>query len=320
LRLLSEDRLQHPELGLLLWLDSYRDGASGEKILNALNKHWETERKYAGTMEAAWVLMGLAGSKTLAARALAPKVLDFLLVSFHADTHLFALYGSRTGFPWTRDRMNSLLGSFASQVYPILALAQWVEAYKDARVTEMLRNAASKTCELQGPAGEWWWIFDARSGTVFLDYPVYSVHQDAMGPMALLAASRTLQTKDYLPAIARGLEYLFEYKNPLNGDRFINQQESVIWRAVVRDVPGEDPADTPFGLGAAETKRMRCAGRPRLLRELPPLASEFRVLKEARPYCPGWILLAYSQACDLLGRQVNLKLPAFESCAEKSNS
>ena len=41
-------------------------------------------------------------------------------------------------------------------------------------------------CELQGPDGQWWWHYDTRTGKVVEGYPVYSVHQDSMAPMALL--------------------------------------------------------------------------------------------------------------------------------------
>jgi hypothetical protein len=147
---------------------------------------------------------------------------------------------------------------------------------------------------------------------VFIDYPVYSVHQDAMGPMALLSASRALETKDYLGSISRGLDYLFEYRDPRTGDGFIDAHQPVIWRAAVKDIPGEDPADTPFGLGKTDVRWMRSAARPAWMRTgRPARANGYRLLREARPYCPGWILFAYSQACQLFGRPRTLELPAF---------
>jgi hypothetical protein len=310
----AEKRLSVPELALMLWLDEYRGGGSAVPILRALEGGWETGRRYMDTMEAAWILAGLTTTHALAESQLARKVLGFLLASYNPVTHLFALGGNPTGQRWGGRRMNRVLGSFASQVYPILALSRLVELNKDPRLAEILRSAAAKTCQLQGSQGEWWWIFDTRKGTVFLDYPVYSVHQDAMGPMALLAASRALQAKDYLPAISRGLEYLFKYRNPQSGDGFIDQQNSIIWRAVVKDVPGEDPADTAFGVGAVDAQRMRSAGRPWRIEKEPLRASGYRVLQEARPYCPGWILFAFSQACGLFGSPVSLELPTLRSC------
>ena len=37
--------------------------------------------------------------------------------------------------------------------------------------------------------GEWPWHYDSVTGRVVSRYPVFSVHQHAMGPMMLFAAS-----------------------------------------------------------------------------------------------------------------------------------
>lgn len=309
-RLLADDRLDLPELGLLLWLDQYRGGGAASRILVELDRRWGNERKYAGSMETAWVLTALARTPDSAESNLAGKVLKFLLASFNPVTGLFVLNGNRSAIPWGSNRMNRSLGSFAAQVYPIIALAHCLESRADTRLAEILRKAAGKTCRLQGPEGQWWWIFNARTGAVFLDYPVYSVHQDAMGPMALLAASRALGTREYLPAVSRGLDHMFRYQEPRTLQGFIDPHHDVIWRAAIKDIPREDPADTPFGLGEADLRWMRSAGQ--LASGAPSRATAYRMLKEARPYCPGWILLAYSQACQLFGRPVALEPPAFE--------
>ncbi len=47
-------------------------------------------------------------------------------------------------------------------------------------------ETAAAICGLQGPEGQWWWHYDTRNGSVVEGYPVYSVHQHAMAPMALL--------------------------------------------------------------------------------------------------------------------------------------
>ena len=56
---------------------------------------------------------------------------------------------------------------------------------------EALQNSlqcANAICNLQGPLGQWWWHYDSMTGRVAERYPVYSVHQHAMAPMALFAA------------------------------------------------------------------------------------------------------------------------------------
>lgn len=317
--LLASERLSLGELGLLLWLARYREERLASQVVEALHRQWERDRKHIDAMETAWVVAGIASTGGLPELAFSRRTLEFLLASFNPVTHLFALNAYRRCLPWGTARMRQVLGSFASQVYPIVALSQTLELHSDPRTMEILQQAVRKTCNLQGPRGEWWWIFDTRTGGVWLDYPIYSVHQDGMGPMALLAASRALKTVEYLPHISRSLDYLFHYRDARREERFIDEQKGVIWRALVKDLPGEDPADTPFGLGAADLNRMRAAARPAWLRtDIPRETANHRILKEARPYCPGWILYAYSQACELFDRQTEIEAPIFETSGLKA--
>ena len=50
------------------------------------------------------------------------------------------------------------------------------------------RATADRLLAMQLPDGGWPWLFDAERGTVVERYEIYSVHQDAMAPMALARA------------------------------------------------------------------------------------------------------------------------------------
>ncbi len=78
------------------------------------------------------------------------------------------------------------VGSFADQIYPVQALARLHASADDPAALEAAEQVARVICQAQGPAGQWWWHYDARSGAVVEGYPVYSVHQHAMAPMGLL--------------------------------------------------------------------------------------------------------------------------------------
>ena len=78
------------------------------------------------------------------------------------------------------------MGSFAAQVYPIQALARLHRSADDQEALAVANSVAAAICTAQGEAGQWWWHYDGRTGGVVEGYPVYSVHQHAMGPMALL--------------------------------------------------------------------------------------------------------------------------------------
>ena len=70
------------------------------------------------------------------------------------------------------------------------------------------RAAPRRSVARQGPAGQWWWHYDRRTGRVVERYPVYAVHQDAMAPMALLALERRGAASTCATPIARGLAWL----------------------------------------------------------------------------------------------------------------
>lgn len=295
----SIESLSLGDLGLMLWLDEHVKRWT-DRVYSRLTREWPGSHKYADTMERAWILKGLSANTRQpwsGAGAFAAKVLDSVLSAFDFKSGLFVV---NPDAPQRGDRsFQRILGSFASQVYPLVALPAYCERMRNGNRSEILdvvAAAAGTMCDLQGDHGEWWWIFDVRSRSVFMDYPVYSVHQDAMGPMALLAAGRALNTTKYLPCIQRGLDYLFASSNVAN-EPFLDEELGMVWRAIIKDTPGEDVADLPYGLGSEEMLWVRTAGALPWGRRGRRLTSvHFRMLKEARPYCPGWIYYAAALA------------------------
>ena len=87
-------------------------------------------------------------------------------------------------------RLRAHVGCFADQVYPIQALARLAAADGDAVAMGAANRCAAAICAVQGSAGQWWWHYDARDGSVVERFPVYSVHQHAMAPMALFDLRR----------------------------------------------------------------------------------------------------------------------------------
>lgn len=137
-------------------------------------------------------------------------------------------------------------------------------------------------CELQGPAGQWWWHFDVRTGDVLERYPVYSVHQDSMAPMALFALEEA-DGQDRLAPIRRGWQWLLE--PPENPGGLIDRAAGVIWRKVAR----HEPPRLVRGLQAA-------ASRLHASLRAPGVDTVFRpgwIDHESRPYHMGWILYAW---------------------------
>ena len=131
-------------------------------------------------------------------------------------------------------RLRAHVGCFADQVYPIQALARLHTARNDHAALTAAEACAARICALQGPAGQWWWHYDARDGSVVERYPVYSVHQHAMGPMALLDLREAGGT-GYLRPIMAGLTWLDHH--PEVNEPLVSEQESVVWRKVGRREP-----------------------------------------------------------------------------------
>jgi hypothetical protein len=164
--------------------------------------------------------------------------------------------------PWYRAHV----GSFADQVYPIQALAR----LGDQEALKAAEEAAGMICAAQGDGGQWWWHYDARTGAVVEGYPVYSVHQHAMGPMALLDLADAGGTA-HVDAIRKGLLWMVARGDP---------------RKMVRGV-------------RALSARLRPGTRlPLLDRIFRPVAID----RECRPYEFGWLLYAWLTAHNLEGR------------------
>ena len=137
-------------------------------------------------------------------------------------------------------------------------------------------------CELQGPDGQWWWHFDVRTGRVVERYPVYSVHQDAMAPMALLALREACDV-DHGAAIERGLKWL-DRPSEIEGG-LVDREADLIWRKVARREPGK-LSRTVQAVASWSHPIMRVPGLGLVCR---PNAIDY----ECRPYHLGWLLHAW---------------------------
>jgi len=88
-------------------------------------------------------------------------------------------------------------------------------------------------CEAQGSIGQWWWHYDSSTGRISGRLPVFSVHQHAMGPMALLALGETIRS-DFSPWIHKGLQWINRNELAFDmEDRTVN----VVWRSIYRSTP-----------------------------------------------------------------------------------
>jgi hypothetical protein len=170
------------------------------------------------------------------------------------------------------------VGCFADQVYPIQALARAGddEAIKIAGIT------AERICAAQGDQGQWWWHYDSRTGGVVEGFPVYSVHQHAMAPMALFDLADAGGPR-HDEEIVHGLRWM---TNPAETtEPLILDDLGVTWRKTSRN----DPKKAVRGVRAMTTRVRPGLKLSPLERVFPPV----NVDRECRPYEFGWLLYTW---------------------------
>ena len=202
-RELEAGELTPGDIGLMLWADARREGKRGHLLANRLDAALAATGGLGARlgMELGWIVTGLAyhvaadGSST-GARLLA-DALDQLLLRNRAASALVRHFGDAG---WRRRFPN-----FATQIYSVLALAVVARHGLDDRALPAAIGTAERLLETQLPDGGWPWLFDVDRGTVVERYELYSVHQDAMAPMALLELSELCGDPRYIAAVAEGL-------------------------------------------------------------------------------------------------------------------
>jgi hypothetical protein len=230
------------------------------------------------TVEVAWALAALATCRPRGFDGLARDIADRLMASFDERSGLFPHVPGGAG-------LRAHVTCFADQVYPIHALSLYSTARQDSRALGIASRCAAVICERQGAAGQWWWHYDVRTGSVIEGYPVYAIHQDAMAPMALLALAAAGGPR--MDAhIARGLAWLAAAPE-LDGGSLIDPAAHMVWRKVARREPGK----TSRYIQSATTRLLPALRAPGLDRLFPPVAIDY----EDRPYHYGWLLYAWAQ-------------------------
>jgi hypothetical protein len=235
------------------------------------------------TVELAWALTALSAAGPDSGReGIRGRIAVELLSRFREESGLFAC--SSIAARQARAHFLGHVACFADQVYPIQALSEYHRTTGWNEALEAASRCARKICELQSPEGQWWWHYDVRTGRIVERYPVYSVHQDAMAPMALFAL-RDAGGPDHVDAVARGLQWL---ANPPEIDvPLIDWEQDLIWRKVARREPGK----LTRGLQAVASRVHPRLRAPLVDHIFPPDAVDY----ETRPYHMGWILYAWCE-------------------------
>ena len=186
---------------------------------------------------------------------------------------LFRQSGSQRG--------RSLFPNFATEIYSVLAALadHHGRVGNDSDSISEARQLADLLIELRREDGGWPWIYHAEKSAVVEPYQIYSVHQDAMAPMAMFALTDATGDMSYARSAVEGLPWCFG-QNEMNFN-FYDSEKQFAHRAIKRKGWADrielwsntalavSPWQTRLKLGAAE------------------------INATCRPYHLGWVLEAW---------------------------
>lgn len=266
------------DIGLTIWACLLHGDEEVVELFTRLRTLYQVGSSHA-TVELAWALAGLsqAGSPKTT-KSLRDQLAGALLESCQDSTGLWP-HSIGPSAPWLRAHV----GCFADQVYPMQALSLYATVSNRDDARHAAERCARSLCAAQGQSGQWWWHYDIRSGGIVEEYPVYAVHQHAMGPMALRDLHQA-GGADFSAAIERGLAWL-RAAPELRGGTLIDRSEGVVWRKVGR----RDPFKLVRKLQAAASSVHAALRVPGTHTLFPARAIDF----ESRPYEYGWMLYAW---------------------------
>ncbi len=169
------------DLGLLLWLAVRLQSAIADTLANRLDQHLQSAdlHSFEG-MEVAWII---AGTATYSHGTGAPESKS----SRRVVDYFFQNRVSPSGLAWHFGRgWRKRFPNFATQIYSVHALSLRARLLGDERCARQAKIIADRLGSMQRRNGGWPWLYDAARGTVVEPFEIYSVHQHAMAPMALI--------------------------------------------------------------------------------------------------------------------------------------
>ena len=265
------------DMALCLWASNRNHYTKRDNMIRKLIS-FEPDRKSYPTVELSWVLEALSREKHDEAREMAGKLAKRLMDSQNPKSGVFPhVIGKTQG-------IRRHVSCFADAVYPIHALSTFSSRAGNDNALNAAARCAEMICRGQGSAGQWWWHYDVRTGGVVEGYPVYSVHQDSMGPMALFALM-SAGGPDFRENIKRGLDWLV-FSEEIEGS-LLDHKQDLIWRKVAR----KEPNKLTRLLQATAVNVSPSIRVPGVDALFPAKTIDF----ENRPYHLGWILYAWNQ-------------------------
>jgi hypothetical protein len=278
----QQHELTPGDRGLLLWLLSRLGHDGAEPLAESMRSIDATGLRGLAGMEIAWLVSGTSAAVAagLDAEPLMQSMVDILRSRRSTKSPLFRQTGHAAG--------RASLPNFATEIYSVLALAMHASSVNDTTSIRQARELADLLIELRDADRGWPWLFHADKGSVVERYQVYSVHQDAMAPMALFELAAAAGEIGYARAGVEGLPWCFGH-NELQFN-FYDGSKRFAHRAIKRGGWADRAelwSNTALALSPM-TKRLSLGSSA--------------INTTCRPYHLGWILEAWA------GREKNIEL------------
>lgn len=250
------------ELGLALWAEAASDGSAVDEIFGVIRRRLPLETARLPLEDLAWLVSGIAEAGT------DPDLLSEMSRALEGRAQRSGLFTD------SHRRLGGGLGTIGPQFHALVAVSKATAAgaVGDDGIPE---RSTSALVALQRPDGGWPGVIDPRKGEATEVYPIFTVNQLALAPMAFRSGSAESAT-----AVERGIEWALG-ANALGFD-LVHPKEARIDHGIV---PRRHVGSLLRGVGKA-TRLIR--GEPRDL-EPEDLILDPHVSAEDL----GWILEAW---------------------------
>lgn len=219
-------------IGLIVWANAVWDALDWQTIAERCSTGNLQERHALHkltTMELAWLIAGALHQQRRVeipwCEPIIEDALQILKTRFCRESGLFMHADNRST---TRHRSRKGISNFADQIYAIFALSLLSISKKNKFALEMANQCAGTLVAKQGELGQWWWHYHTRSGKIAQSFPVYSVHQRAMAPMALLAL-KIADGDSFDDALEKGARWI--ERNEM-GISLVDNDAGTVWRDI----------------------------------------------------------------------------------------
>jgi hypothetical protein len=287
------------DIGLVAWAAARLAKPLAERAVGRLLDFGPLTQRRSGesvhSTELAWVVTGLAEALAHDVGPSGPVRARFdeafaMLLAQRGASGLMTFSRPLSPGASIREHFRSEFGFFDAQVYTIIAALRRFELLGDADARDMAKVIGQGILAHQHPLGQWAWHYNVRTGALVDLYPVYSVHQDGMAPMALLPLESILGVPTEA-AVARGVAWLFG-DNEL-GLPLADFERNTIWRSIRRRTPYRNVV---YPLKFASLARVG-DGLDLGARLAQP--SRLEIDREFRPYHLGFCLYAFAELAAL---------------------